>query len=138
MKPGTSLAVSGYLRLCLPLQGVWVQSLVRELRFHMPQGMAKKIKNKDKCYTTTPQKALKDSCHIPFVFLFSSCCLEGRCDGWSPGHHLRTWGQRSSLMSWREPGSLRILWSGIFIWNQDFCTRKKVLPCSAPFILGLC
>ena len=66
MKPGTSLAVSGYLRLCLPLQGVWVQSLVRELRFHMPQGMAKKIKNKAKCYTETPQNALSP---MPFVFV---------------------------------------------------------------------
>ena len=34
---GTSLAVQE-LRLCLPMQGVWVQSLVRELRFHMPHG----------------------------------------------------------------------------------------------------
>ena len=29
---GTSLAVQ-WLRLCLPMQGVWVQSLVKELRF---------------------------------------------------------------------------------------------------------
>ena len=31
----TSLAVQ-WLRLCLPMQGVWVRSLVMELRSHMP------------------------------------------------------------------------------------------------------
>ena len=33
--PGTSLAVQ-WLRLCLPMQGVQVQSLVGEPRLHMP------------------------------------------------------------------------------------------------------
>ena len=32
---GTSLVVQG-LRLRIPIQGVWVESLVRELRSHMP------------------------------------------------------------------------------------------------------
>ena len=32
----------------LPLQGVWVQSLVGELRSHMLCGVAKKFKNKNK------------------------------------------------------------------------------------------
>ena len=36
-EPGTSLAVQ-WLRLPLPLQRVWVQSLVRELKSHMSQG----------------------------------------------------------------------------------------------------
>ena len=30
-----------WLRLCLPLQGLWVLSLVGELRFHMPQGVSR-------------------------------------------------------------------------------------------------
>ena len=34
--PGTSLVVQ-WLRIFLPLQGTWVQSLVRELRCHIPQ-----------------------------------------------------------------------------------------------------
>ena len=34
---GTSLVVQG-LRILLPMQGAWVQSLVRELRSHMPWG----------------------------------------------------------------------------------------------------
>ena len=34
-----------WLRLHLPLQGLWVQSLVGELRYHMPQGEAENIKN---------------------------------------------------------------------------------------------
>ena len=40
---GTSLEVQ-WLRLCLPMQGMWVWSLVGELRSHMPCGAAKKIK----------------------------------------------------------------------------------------------
>ena len=30
--------VDQWLRLCLPIQGVWIRSLVGELRSHMPQG----------------------------------------------------------------------------------------------------
>ena len=33
---GTSLVVQ-WLRICLPMQEMWVRSLVRELRSHMPQ-----------------------------------------------------------------------------------------------------
>ena len=36
IKWGTSLVVQ-WLRICLAMQGMQVQSLVRELRFHMPQ-----------------------------------------------------------------------------------------------------
>ena len=35
--PGVSFMVQ-WLRPCLPIQGMKVQSLVRELRSHMPQG----------------------------------------------------------------------------------------------------
>ena len=38
---GTPLAVQR-LRLRLPMQGVWVKSLVRELRCHMPCGQKTK------------------------------------------------------------------------------------------------
>ena len=34
---GTSLVVQ-WLKICLPMRGMKVQSLVRELRSHMPQG----------------------------------------------------------------------------------------------------
>ena len=43
-----------WLRPCLPMQGVWVQFLVRELRPHMPPGLKtqniqkKKKKKKEK------------------------------------------------------------------------------------------
>ena len=40
---GTSLVVQG-LRLCLPMQKVWVQSLIRELRSHMPSSQKPKHK----------------------------------------------------------------------------------------------
>ena len=38
---GASLAVQ-WLRLCLPMQGVQVQSLVGQLRSHMPRGQKTK------------------------------------------------------------------------------------------------
>ena len=38
----TSLLIQ-WLRLCLPMHRVWVQSLIGELRFHMPSGQKKKI-----------------------------------------------------------------------------------------------
>ena len=39
--------VHGYNSM-LPMQGAWVQSLVGELRSHMPHSMAKKLINKNK------------------------------------------------------------------------------------------
>ena len=46
---GTSPVVQ-WLRLCLPMQGVWVQSLVGELRFHMPDVRKNQgIKQKQYC-----------------------------------------------------------------------------------------
>ena len=45
---GTSLAVQ-WLRLCFPMQGGRVPSLIWELRSHKPQGVAK-IKNKQTHY----------------------------------------------------------------------------------------
>ena len=41
---GISLAVQ-WLRLCIPMQGVQVQSLGRELRFHMPNAMVSQLIN---------------------------------------------------------------------------------------------
>ena len=47
--PGTSLVVQ-WLRIHLPMQEEWVQSLVRELRYHMPcDQKKKKIKQKQYC-----------------------------------------------------------------------------------------
>ena len=34
---GTSLVVH-WLRICLAMQGTWVQALVREIRYHVRQG----------------------------------------------------------------------------------------------------
>ena len=44
---GTSPMVQ-WLRLCLSMQRAWVQSLVRELRSHMPRGTAKGLEKKKK------------------------------------------------------------------------------------------
>ena len=40
---GTSLAVQ-WPRLCIPMQGMWVQSLVKELRSHTSHSVGKKKK----------------------------------------------------------------------------------------------
>ena len=43
--PGTSLVVQ-WLRICVPMQEMWVQSLAKELRSHMPwsnQGNAQQL-----------------------------------------------------------------------------------------------
>ena len=44
-----------WLRLRLPMQGVWVQSLVRELRSHMPQGQKTKTENRSNNVTNSIQ-----------------------------------------------------------------------------------
>ena len=57
MIAGTSLVVL-WLRLCLPMQGEGVQSLVRELRSHVPHGQ--KIKTQNRSNTVANSiKALK-------------------------------------------------------------------------------
>ena len=58
---GTSLAVQ-WLRLCLPMQGVWVRSLVGELRSHMP--LSQKNQNiKQKQYCNKFNKNFKNGPH---------------------------------------------------------------------------
>ena len=52
---GTSLAVHG-LRFHLSVQGVWVQSLVRELRLHMPLGQKTKTQNRNNILTNSIDK----------------------------------------------------------------------------------
>ena len=60
---GTSLAVQ-WLELHLPMQGVWIQSLVRELRSHIPRGQ--KTKNcETEAYDNTLNKDFKNG----FLFL---------------------------------------------------------------------
>lgn len=44
---GASLVVSGYTSI-LPLQGMWVGSLVGDLRYHKSHDMAKKRRNTNK------------------------------------------------------------------------------------------
>ena len=43
-RPGTAKYLKNKKESVLPLQGVWVSSLVRELRSHMLHGVAKKKK----------------------------------------------------------------------------------------------
>ena len=55
---GTSLAVQ-WLRLCLPMQGVRVQSLVGELRSHRPRGQKNQNIKKQKQYCDKFNKDFK-------------------------------------------------------------------------------
>ena len=57
MEQGTSLAVQ-WLRLCLPMQGVWVQSLVNSTCL-----TAKKLKHKQKQYCNKFNKDFKNGPH---------------------------------------------------------------------------
>ena len=59
---GTSLAVQ-WLRLRLPMQGVQVQSLVRELRSHIPRGKKNPKNIKQKQYCNKLNKHLKNGPH---------------------------------------------------------------------------
>ena len=58
LRRGFSLVVQ-WLRFCLLMQGVWVQSLVGELRFHMPRGPPEN-KTKQKQYFNTFNKDFKN------------------------------------------------------------------------------
>ena len=57
-KSRTSLVVQ-WLRLCLPIQGMWVCSLVRELRAHMSHGKKKRTKQYKNYIVTNSIKILK-------------------------------------------------------------------------------
>ena len=54
---GTPLVVL-WLRFHLPVQELWVQSLVRELGSHMPRGAVQKEKEKKKKTTAAKEKHL--------------------------------------------------------------------------------
>ena len=55
-----------WLRLRLSMQGVWVRSLVWELRFHLPQGQKTKTQNRSNTVTNS-MKTLK-MVHIKKIF----------------------------------------------------------------------
>ena len=63
----TSLVIK-WLRICLPASGMWVQSLVKELRGHMPQGnwRASALQLEKSCarQQTSAAKTLKGSDHL--------------------------------------------------------------------------
>ena len=49
------------VRLCLPMQGLWVRSLVEELRSHMPHN--KNTKHKAEAYCNKFNKDFKNGPH---------------------------------------------------------------------------
>ena len=52
---GTSLVME-WLRICLPMEGTWVQSLVGELRSHIPRGQLSSLtmpRERTVCHTKT-------------------------------------------------------------------------------------
>ena len=67
---GISL-VAQWLRLCLPMQGLWVRSLVRQLRSHIPGGQKTKTKQKQYCnkfninFLKRESRAPGWKCHTP-------------------------------------------------------------------------
>ena len=70
--PWTSLAIQ-WLRLRTSTIGVWVQSLVRELRPHTPQGVWPKIKTRSFSLSSSSSiKRASCSPHLTFVSLLMS------------------------------------------------------------------
>ena len=70
-----------WLRLRLPVKGVWVQALVRELRFHMPRGQ-NKIKNQKKNSCCSAYSSLNSShptltTNLFIVLPFQECHIVG-------------------------------------------------------------
>ena len=66
IRGGTSTEVQ-WLRLRLPMQGVWVPSLVGDLRSHMPCGVA--TKNKKIKITDTEYRLYNNSLYCLHNFL---------------------------------------------------------------------
>ena len=73
------------VRLCLPMQGLWVQSLVEELRSHMPHNKNTKHKAEAYCnkfnkdFKNGPhQKKLHSALHI-YILLFFHCLVVLSC-----------------------------------------------------------
>ena len=63
------------VRLCLPMQGLWVRSLVEELRSHMPHN--KNTKHKAEAYCNKFNKDFKNGPHQKKLHsaLYTYCCF---------------------------------------------------------------
>ena len=61
-----------WLRVCLPMQGVQVRSLVGELRHHIPQGQKKKTFKKKKNRNSIVNKFKKDLKNAPHQKIFKN------------------------------------------------------------------
>ena len=85
---GTSLSVH-WLRLHLPMQEVWVQSLVEELRSHMTQGQ-KKQNVKQTQYCNKFNKDLDKK-----VYVLSMCTVQGMVN-----YHTK-YSKQESTLSWQ-------------------------------------
>ena len=84
MMPKTCLGISlvvQWLRICLPKQGTWVWSLVRELRSHKPQPEKPAGHNKD---PARPKKKKKKKilawCRVATNLQSVKCAISVRCD----------------------------------------------------------
>ena len=70
---GTSLALQ-WLRLHLPVQGLWVQSQVRELRPHVPRGQETKTQNRSTIVTDSIKTFNLKIVHIKRCFKKRGTC----------------------------------------------------------------
>ena len=121
------------LRLCLPIQGVWVRSLIRELGYHMPQGQKTKTWNRSSIVTNS-MKTLKKNCvlrtqakwaiNIFLIFLyFNKDSLDFPC-------------QKKKIFR----NFLTVLWFGI-TFNVNYVWAEIRTPLSLPalgFFICIC
>ena len=61
-----------WLRVCLPMQGVQVRSLVEELRYHLPQGQKTKTLKKKQNRNSIVNKFKKDLKNAPHQKIFKN------------------------------------------------------------------
>ena len=81
---GSSLTVQ-WLRLCLPMQGVWVRSLIEELRSHTSHGQNTKTENRNNIVTNLV-KTLKGSTSKK-ILKKKKLCLKKKRDKGGVGCH---------------------------------------------------
>ena len=129
----TSLVVQ-WLRLCLPMQGVWVWSLVWELSSHMPHDQKTKTQNRSNTVTNS-MKTLKMA-HIKKSLTWKQwpSLVSNKFHAWrislaSGSHNTKVMLEHSlwSQTAWSEPSST----------TYDCMFLGKSLSFSKPWLLYL-
>lgn len=124
----------------LPLQGVWVQSLVEEWGSHMPCGMNKKLKKKKQTQKTFSVKdwtthTFRLCWSYAFYCSYSMLQVKGKS---SPKQYIDTWAWLCSikLYLWKQLAAGFSQWAGPWhVFVRQWVCRW---PLKTPILLKLC